>query len=294
MVVKPKYSWTLLAVILLLSVVSSVFSFRTLTASVGASSIKAESVRLPILLYHEVKPKITNYVITPYEFESDLKYLSSNHYTTITMSQLVDYVYLGKSLPENPIILSFDDGYLDNYKYVYPLLKKYNMKIVLSVIAKNTDDFTNIPDDNIRYSHVTWSQLNEMIQSGCVEVQNHTYNLHSNKSGRIGCMQMSGESNEHYEKILTEDLLRCQDEITEKTGTTPNTFTYPYGKISENADPILKRLGFKATFSCKYGVNLIKREPNTLYDLRRICRLHGKNLEKTIKDGMATLKYRKE
>jgi Predicted xylanase/chitin deacetylase len=233
-------------------------------------------------------------VITPYEFESDLKYLSSNNYTAITMNQLVDYACYGKSIPEKPIILSFDDGYLDNYRYVYPLLKKYRMKVVLSIIGKNTDDFTRVPDDNLAYSHVTWPQLSEMIDSGYIEVQNHTYNLHSNKNGRIGCRQMSGESDAHYEQVLSEDLLKCQDEIKSMTGVTPNTFTYPYGEISRNTDSILKKLGFKATLSCKYGVNVIRREPDSLFDLKRICRLHGKNLEKTIKEGMETLRFLKE
>jgi hypothetical protein len=54
---------------------------------------------------------------------------------------------------------------------------------------KNTDDFTQIPDNNIDYSHVTWDQLDEMLSCGLVEVQNHTYNLHSITKNRYGCMQ---------------------------------------------------------------------------------------------------------
>jgi len=255
--------------------------------------LKKDPVCVPIIMYHEVKTfKLGKDVISPYEFESDLKYLSANNYTAITMTQLIDYVYKNKDLPQNPIILSFDDGYLNNYIYVLPLLKKYNTKIVFSIIGKNTDDFTRIPDKNIDYSHVTWDQLNEMIDSELVEVQNHTYNLHFYNKGRIGCAQISGESLTHYEKIMTEDIGAFQKEITAMTGETPNTFAYPYGRSSKNTDAILKGLGFKATLSCDYGVNLITKDKNELYDLKRIARSHGHSIEKLLPEAMKTLKYR--
>jgi peptidoglycan/xylan/chitin deacetylase (PgdA/CDA1 family) len=103
----------------------------------GATAEPEGSVPIPIIMYHEIKTyKTGKDVITPYEFESDLKYLTGNNYHTITMTELINYVYEKKPLPENPIILSFDDGYLSTYKYAYPLLKKYNMKIVFSIIGK--------------------------------------------------------------------------------------------------------------------------------------------------------------
>lgn len=251
---------------------------------------EGESIRLPIIMYHEVKTfKTGKDVITPYEFESDLKYLKENYYNTITMTQLIDYVYHDGKLPENPIILSFDDGYLNNSVYVLPLLEKYNMKIVLSLIGINTDDFTRVPDSNIDYSHVTWSQLNEMLNSGFVEVQNHSYNLHGTK-GRIGCRQKLGESLEKYEQVLTEDIGKLQQELTAMTGKTPNTFAYPYGAWSKNTDDILKKLGFQATLSCKYGINQITKDPEKLFRLKRICRAHGQSVEKLLNKGMKTLK----
>src|SRR5665647_103000 len=73
-----------------------------------------EKLVLPIIMYHEVKTFNTGKdVITPSEFENDLKYLTDNHYNSITMTQLIDYVYYNIDLPPNPIILSFDDGYLN-------------------------------------------------------------------------------------------------------------------------------------------------------------------------------------
>lgn len=256
---------------------------------VSADSAETESVQVPIIMYHEIKTfKTGRDVITPEEFESDLKYIKENGYNTITMTQLIDYVYEDGTLPEKPIVLTFDDGYLNNYKYALPLLEKYDMVIVLSIIGKNSDDFTAIPDDNLDYSHVTWDQINEMADSGFVEVQNHTYNLHSlNK--RIGCVQMRTESYDEYERILSEDLSKLQNLIYECTGVLPNTFTYPYGRYNDRSDEIVKKLGFKATLTCDYGINVIHRDPDELFGLKRIARAHGTTIKKLLADAQKTI-----
>jgi len=271
--------------------------FATFLAASGSLAAASgpdggESVCVPIIMYHQVKTfNAGKDVILPWEFENDLKYLSENNYITITMSDLIDYVYNGKSLPEKPVILTFDDGYLNNYVYVYPLLKEYNMKIVFSIIGKNIDDFTNIPDDNIDYSHVTWDQLCEMLDSGCVEVQNHTYNLHNYSKYTVGCAQKYGETFMEYEMRLNEDIGRLQEEIIEMTGRTPNTFAYPFGKYCDEMDEILKKLGFKASLTCDYGVNVINMDdPDSLFSLKRICRSHGQGIEKLIKEGLKTVR----
>ncbi len=275
----------LIAAILILSITKNIME------SYAVSSTQ-EAVCVPIFMYHQVKN--TNFgkdVISPYEFESDLKYLSDNGYTTITMTDLIDYVYYDKDLPEKPVILTIDDGYLSTYKNVFPLLKKYNMKIVLSVIGKTVDDFSKVVDNNISYAFVTWKQIKEMQESGLVEVQNHTYNLHKICNGRYGCYQKANETMSHYEELLTEDVLTLQEKITAATEFTPNTFTYPYGKYNDTTESIIKKLGFKATLSATYGVNLINKDPERLYGLKRICRSHNHTVQSLLKEGLKTLRY---
>ena len=63
--------------------------------------------------------------VTPEMFEAQLKLLSANGYTTISLRDLYDYLAVGKALPANPIVLTFDDGYLDNYTNAFPILQKY-------------------------------------------------------------------------------------------------------------------------------------------------------------------------
>lgn len=279
MVIRIKFRYVFIIILVCCITVFSLFGFHT-PARPALGAAEDRSIPLPIFLYHIISPaRGYKFGITPDEFENDLMYLSRNGYTTITMTQLIDYVDSGKALPQKPVILSFDDGYYNNYAYAYPLLKKYHAKMVLAVIGKSTDDFSTHPSNNMVYAHVTWVQINEMLGSGLVEVQNHTYNLHEISGGRTGCMQKPGETQAQYKKIIENDVGTLQNEITEKTGFTPNTFVYPYGKSSKNTDEILKDLGFKATLCCSDGINLITRAPGRLFGLRRIERTHEQSVE---------------
>ncbi|HEX3025951.1 MAG TPA: polysaccharide deacetylase family protein [Clostridia bacterium] len=242
-------------------------------------------IRIPIILYHEIRPShLNNMSITPWEFESDLKFLKKSGYTAINMSDLIGYVNGKGSLPDHPVMITFDDGYLNDYVYAYPLIKKYGVKIVLSVIGKNTEDFSNVSDSNLDYAHVTWKQLNEMSDSGFIEIQNHTYNLHSITRKRFGCEKSKSESVGQYQDLLRNDLSKCQNLISANTGQMPTTFAYPYGSISKEALPVIKSLGFQATFSCTYGINKITKDPAELYGLKRITRYHGRPLQRTMKE----------
>ena len=83
---------------------------------------------MPILLYHMVNDGKSSYAITPTEFEEQMKYLKEEGYTTIS---LLEYVKARKgklNLPEKPLVISFDDGYLDNYTVALPIMKKYDFK----------------------------------------------------------------------------------------------------------------------------------------------------------------------
>ena len=273
-----------------------IFSLLTISIAKNAIEIYAVSSRsatvcVPIIMYHQVKNnELGKDVISPYEFECDLKYLSDNNYSTIAMTDLINYVYEDTALPENPIILSFDDGYLSTYKYVFPLLQKYNKKIVLSIVGKSTDDFSKVNDNHLT-AHLTWKHLKEMERSGFVEIQNHTYNMHKIRNGRYGCGQFCNESIFDYEQIITEDVTKFEERVQLMEIAPPNTFTYPYGKYNNNTEQILKKLGYKATLSCSYGMNLINKDPEKLFGLKRMCRAHNHSINQLIKEGMETLKY---
>ncbi len=241
-----------------------------------------KKIDVPILMYHSILRSSKGnekYIISEAAFEKDLKFLSENGYTTIFMQDLIDYVYSGKTLPEKPIVLTFDDGYFNNCAYVLPLLEKYNSKAVLSIIGYYTDLYTKSPDENPLYSHVTWNDVNKMIKSGHMEIQNHSYNLHTTDKGRNGSKRKRGESLEDYKKMLTEDLGKLQELFKTNTGYTPTTYTYPFGSVSNDSFDIIKEMGFKASLSCEAGMNHISRDPECLYMLKRYLRTPSESAE---------------
>lgn len=250
------------------------------TAEVGEqTALKNKGIKVPILMYHNIfrnSSRSGKYIVSEAGFEEDLKFLKENGYTTVVMKDLIDYVYSGKALPEKPVVLTFDDGYFNNYAYAYPLLKKYNARAVLSIIGYYTDMYTETPDENPSYSHVTWDNVNEMIKSGYFELQNHSYNLHSTDKGRNGSKKKRGESTEQYEKMLTADLGKLQSEFNEKANYTPTTYTYPFGSVSNDSFDIIKNMGFKASLSCESGINYLSNNKECLYMMKRYLRTPAK------------------
>lgn len=229
---------------------------------------------LPIIMYHSLlkdKKYQGKYVISPEKFERDLAYLKQNGYTTVTVEDLINHFEKGTPLPEKPVMLTFDDGYYNNYLYAYPLLKKYGAKAVISIIGYYTEKFSETGDVSANYSHITWDEIKEMTSSGHVEIQNHSYDLHSIKNGRKGARKMSGETKEHYVKRLTEDLSKLQTLLTENCNITPTAFTYPFGAISADSVEAVKNMGFKASFTCLQKINIITSEDD-LFLLNRYLR----------------------
>lgn len=239
-----------------------------------------DGIKLPIIMYHSVlkdPSRSGKYIITPSTLESDLRYIKEKGYTTITMSDLIAYVYENSPLPEKPIILTFDDGHYNNLGYVVPLLQQYEMKAVFSIVGSYTDTYTKSDEANLNYSYLRWKDINNLIheENSPIEFQNHTYNLHSNISGRNGCKKKIGESTEVYQQSISEDIARLQEKFKIETGYVPNTFTYPFGEISKDSQKVLQDLGFKASLSCYSGINIITKEPMVLFQLKRNNRPSG-------------------
>lgn len=261
-----KLNYKLITIILIIFLILSSFFIYGIT---NASSNNEEYINVPIIMYHSIlKSQSGNYIIHPNVLEKDLLYIKEKGYTTITMSDLINYVYNNTSLPEKPIIITFDDGHYNNLGYAVPILKKYNMKAVISIVGKYTDTFSQTDEANMNYGYLRWKDINELISSGTIEFQNHTYNLHTIGS-RNGAKKKYGETKEQYQTILSNDIQKLQNEFKENTGYVPNTFTYPFGAISNDSLTIIEQLGFKASLSCEKGVNHITKDKNCLYCLKR-------------------------
>lgn len=291
MVIKiNKLHFFVLSIIAIL--ISFVFAMKSEKPNISTSG--ALTIKLPIVMYHHItdnKEKSGNYTVTADEFENDLKYIKDNGYTPITVNDLINFVYDGVPLEKNPIMLTFDDGFESFYVLAYPLLKKYNFKAVLSVIGYTSDKYSLIDDHNINYSNLNWSEIKEMSDSGLVEIQNHTYDLHENKANnRKGMLRLKNETAEEYENIIATDLLKLQHLIRTKTGKESKAIAYPFGAYTKLTSMIIRKLGFKCSLTCEERINTVKYgDIDSLYELGRYNRKSGITSEdffgKIIKDG---------
>ena len=257
-----------------------ILSLIFILVSVTATSLAhtAPKIKLPILMYHHMTVGgefLGAYCINVYEFKNDLEYIKKNDYTPILTADLINYETKGTPLPIKPIMITFDDGYESTYTYAYPLLKQYHMKAIISVIGKYTDDYSAGQDLNPLYAYITWKQTKELTDSKIFEVQNHSYDMHQLNGKRYGSGRIFGESETLYSEALTNDLAKTQKKIIEATGVPPTSFTYPFGKISKEALPVLKSMGFKAAFTCREKVNYLSHNKDELFSLCRYNRPHG-------------------
>jgi len=253
--------------------------------SKGSGAQTPKEAHVPIIMYHSLMAKKTNdWNIFPDEFERDMKYLSENGYETVFISDLIRFVYEGAPLPDKPVVLTFDDGYYNNYTNVMPLLEKYDKKMVLSVIGSSSDHWTKHPEEkDERYGHLTWPQISEMVATERVELANHTQNLHKKEGGRKGCRRKDGEDYGAYEKMLMKDLEALQTRIEEVSGKRPQCFTYPFGSYCTTTDEVLRKMGFKVTLSCASGVNiLLVGDKDALWKMKRNNRTPERSVEKIL------------
>ena len=164
-----------------------------------------ERVTLPIIMYHSIlkdDARQGKYVVSPEVLARDLDALRERGCETVTVRDLIAYTRDGAPLPAKPVMLTFDDGYYNNYVYAYPLLRQRGMRAVVSIIGSQTALFTENGEENAYWSHLRAERLRET--EDVFEIQNHSWNLHE-YGERRGCLRRSGEDEAHYAKLLHED-----------------------------------------------------------------------------------------
>lgn len=266
-----KLNYIVIAVVITVVLVAS----GVYTVAVQQANATASATVLPVVMYHHIlKSKQGDYIISPDQFEQDLKYIKENGYTTVTTADILAFVEDGVDLPEKPIYITFDDGFEAVYTYAMPLLKQYNMKAVISVIGKHTDIFSDPTETkHLNYSHLSWSQLREMQASAVFEIGNHTYDMHDNCGGkRYGIRKRDGESQCEYVDYLQNDIGALSKQIEHEIGTAPVVFAYPFGALCRDSKQALNDMGFKVLLTCEEKVNKIEIGAKTPISLRRFNR----------------------
>lgn len=249
----------------------------SLAVTVFAVQQSKTEIKLPIIMYHHISKNykaLGDYVISQKQFESDIKYLKSQGYTTINTSDLLDFVNDKKAPPPKPCMITFDDGFLSTAEYALPLLKKYDMKAVVSIIGKEAQFYTETDDANPEYAYINWQTAANLQKDGTLELQCHTYNMHE-LWPRNGCSRKYGESEQNYSEALKSDIEEFQSKFSQSVGKRADAFAIPFGAYSKTTVEILQKLGFNVIFTCTEKVNTLTGDPSELLLLGRYNRPSG-------------------
>lgn len=244
----------------------------------ASENIPAE-VSLPAIMYHSVlkdPARTGEYVVTPQSFENDLKYLSQKGYTAVAPEKIAAFADGKGTLPEKSVLITFDDGHLNNITYALPLLEKYGMRAVVSPTGAFTVQSEKENDPNPAYAYMTREDAAALTEGGVFSVGCHTYNMHS-MNGRRGAAKNSGESEEEYVRIFAEDT----DKWLDIFGGGHLVYAYPYGAMSREGFGVLKDRGFRIILTCRETGNIVTSDGSMKDELIIIDRYNRSGLVQT-------------
>ncbi|MEL7501355.1 MAG: polysaccharide deacetylase family protein [Cyanobacteria bacterium J06554_6] len=192
---------------------------------------RAQRARVPILMYHDILPEMQVFFdVTPEQLEADFELLKENGLTPISLDQLVNHLRTGVPLPEKPVLLTFDDGYVGHYEHVYKLMRRYNYPAAFSI-------FTAKPDgDVVGRSTVTWDQLQTMAADPLVTIVSHGVNH-------------PPDLRELSDEDLRWELEYSKARLEEQLGIPIRYFTYPEGNHDERVMLAAEDAGYQAALA---------------------------------------------
>lgn len=254
---------------------------------VGANSVHQQennpmpsySKKAVVLTYHHISNKpFSGITITPERFEEDLKMLRDKKFNVISLREMINTVEGSVELPENAVVITFDDGIESFYKYAYPLLKKYNMPVTQFIITARNENYS--PSEN-ELNSLSPVEIKEMYGSGLVDIQSHTHNSHEyvyiNSELKKGPMLTfkiynpetnKKESDEEYISRITADLKTSREVIYKYTGVYPDMLCFPFGSYNKKVWDAGKAVGFKYFITTQPGYNKENSKKTAIYRIR--------------------------
>lgn len=184
---------------------------------------------VPILYYHSIDYEEGNELrVPPEEFEAHMKHLSQNGYESVTLDDLYQYFYAGKDLPEKAFVLTFDDGYEDNYTHAFPIAKKYGYNGTVFVVTEWIGG----------KGYLNQQQLLEMNLAGW-QIESHT----------VTHPYLDSISPEQ----IKEELLISKEVLEELLGKPKVAFAYPYGVYDSSIIKLCREIGYKMGLTTDRG-----------------------------------------
>lgn len=233
---------------------------------------------VPVLMYHHVTPAQGPITASPENFEDQLRWLSSRGYTSLTTAQFAEHLG-GKPAPRRSVLITFDDGYLDNWVYAYPLLKKYGFNAVVFLVTSWVNDgpvrphagqgsaLPVMPDhracerliDSGRSDEVIlrWSEIRAMQAEGVFEFHSHTH-THT----RWDLYEGGKDKNAH----MANELALSAQALQKNLGSVAPHFCWPQGYFDADYVALAQAQGFRYLYTTHaFGQNVPGTDPAHIY-----------------------------
>ena len=220
-----------------------------------------EKGKVPILMYHSISPasvataQYRPFTVSPARFAEQMAYLSAQHYTPITVTQLVaGRCSGGDQLPQKPVVLTFDDGFADFYTAALPILTQYSFVATLFVttaFVNATSRWLQKEGETAR-PMLTWEQLSELPEHG-IEC-----GAHSHSHAQLDVLPYAGA------KAEIEQSKKC---LEDRLGRAVTSFAYPFGYQTAQIRQMVQAAGFTAACAVKHGMSSAQDDP---FALRRL------------------------
>ena len=242
------------------------------------SGTERYTVDVPILLYHSMVEEPGSYLEVSLEtFEKQMRFLAENGWHAVTAKDLIDYVYHGGELPDKPVFITFDDGYSNNYEYAWPILEQYGLKATVYAIGVSVGHDRYKDTQFEMNPHFSYEQAREMMGSGVIDIQSHTYDMHqwapfeSGDQARENILPLDGESDSDYAAALIADIERYAEIAREELGGAFTSLAYPGGEYAALTEVLVHQAGIPVTVSTRTDSRnvLVRGLPQSLYALCR-------------------------
>lgn len=212
---------------------------------------------VPILTYHSIDNSGSIISVTKKRFAEQMKYLKSAGYRTITLGELLKLLKADTVLSEKNVVITFDDGYKNNFSEAFPILREYGFN---ATVFPSTDYIEKKGGLLAKTPFLSWADIQEMNKYG-IEFGSH------------GCSHPNLPK--LSEKELRTELKNSKSMLESNIGESIHCFCYPYGEYNEQVQGILREVGYGGACTIEFGVDNTK---DNLFALNRIGTAHFKTI----------------
>jgi peptidoglycan/xylan/chitin deacetylase (PgdA/CDA1 family) len=225
---------------------------------------------VPVLMYHHISTSPGMITVTPEHFAAQMAYVASAGYKTVSAAELAAFLR-GEDLPERSLVITFDDGYLDNWVHAHPILKQHSLKALCFLVSSwpgmggvraNTSTAAKDSLPTLLNHHdgelaiqagrvddviLRWSEIEAMREAGTFEFHSHTHS-------HVRWDQVTQSGKEKRER-LQQDLRDARATLSTRLGSVSDHLCWPQGYYDDDYREVARKAGFSHFYTCDVGTN---------------------------------------